>query len=146
MGPDPSKEPPKTQVIVFRHTSGYSIDNYTSYCVDFNYESFDPGNNFNLDTDRYIAPIDGTYLVSGSLVFSDSVYGDKYHLKISVDGNIRGEVVLYAIDSYTSISIVQIIQLEAENFVQLRVRQYNPGYREIYGGINECTYLSISLI
>ena len=108
--------------------------------------SYDPGNNFNLSIYSYIAPINGTYLITGTVTFSACSDGDYYRSIIYVEGTQKAEKFLYAAGgSGISLSVTTIMSLSAGERVEIGYYKQDGINRYLPGG-EKNNYLAISLL
>jgi hypothetical protein len=83
-------------------------------------ESFDPGSNINLSTDKFIAPVKGKYLVIGRIHFYNCVVDKIYQVMIYVGGAMVSENIGHASNTADLvISCVDILDLNINDEVEI---------------------------
>jgi len=129
----------------YLNTGYFETDDFFSI-LELDTLSYDPGNNFNLSIYRYIAPINGTYLITGTVTFSACTDGDYYRAVIYVNGSQKAEKFLYAAGgSGISLSVTTIMSLSAGDRVSLGYYKQDGINRYLPGGENY-NYLAITLL
>ncbi|MFX1500799.1 MAG: hypothetical protein ACFFDH_07530, partial [Promethearchaeota archaeon] len=99
--------------------------------LDFNYKSYDTTNSFNLSTDKYTVPEDGTYLIITSVllhdVFGDNNMGSIYYMINSIY-HMRSYYDLNPDDGIFVVDLTEIVYLYKGDIVEVYI---DPYYYEV---------------
>jgi hypothetical protein len=85
-------------------------------------ENFDVGNNFNTSTERFTAPVDGTYLFMAGLELADN-FSNNTNIKFTVNGNQRNTIRSNAqpITYRHTLQATALFELVANDYVELNI-------------------------
>lgn len=130
-----------------RVTSDYMLNDNINFPaeVDFDWETYDPENCFNLTTDRYIAQKEGYYLITAQVTMT---LADGELLCLLIQGN-TGEMARVfepvGVGGIVSASITDIFYLNAGSWIALWVGHTAGVDRWLEGGLDR-TFMTIAYI
>ncbi len=126
--------------------SSYLISAGSWQTINFNLETFDSGNNFDLSIDRYTAPIAGYYVINSRVSYNNPQDGESFLLAIRINSIQVSTAMVHASNTHSiSVSVSEIRWLDANDNIDSRTYHYGGGDRMIYGGSLN-TFISISLL
>ena len=110
-------------------------------------EEYDPGDNFNTSTYRFTAPVDGYYLINGSVLFTN-VVADRYYMAIIyVYGtDVARNYIHASLTSFACAAVTTMQYLSAGQYIELYA-QSNAGDNtvDILRG-SKYTFLEVALM
>jgi hypothetical protein len=140
-------EPPRPLVRVFSSSSS-AVPVSTYDPVNFNMIDFDVTGDFNIVTDRFIAPISGYYLVSVMVTYTPMYDGEYITAAVFSEGALKA--ACYAQASHTSVlsaSLSDIVYLNSGEYLEIRSSHSGASPRFIYGdSAGAYTYLTITAV
>lgn len=127
----------------FRNTSAQTVTaDGTEVVVQFNGETYDPGNDFDPVTNfNYTVPTSGRYLVTVQAGCAGLVAGTVYRLSIRVNGTIVSSSTNAAAGTDDSFRVTDILDLSAANTIDATMRTASDDF-DIGNGSAE-TWISI---
>ena len=138
----------KPAVRVFRY-SDYTVGSGTWITVNFDTVDFDDGGNFNLITDRFTCPYAGYYLISGRVLFENLDANTNFYVTIFRDITIweAGTASHTSHVDYISSGVVDILYLDVEDTVELKLLHFTTGGATVYGSSwGAYTYFTVMFI
>ena len=126
-------------------SSGHSVPDHNWTVVDFDVEDYDVTSDFNIVTDRFICPTSGYYLISGKVKFVTMLDGEAIVVAVFREGVSEIESSVYGSNTVSlSTNFVDVVYLNAGDYVELRVYHTGSFSRSIYGNTEGTyTYLTI---
>lgn len=123
-------------------TGAQSIADTTDTKINFDNEIFDPGNNFDLTTDQFTAPVTGYYSVAGGVHMASSIAD--LHCYLVVAGTSSGSY-MGTRNTGQSASVSRIIHMTATDTLELHAWQGSGGAVNTSNAYNS-PFLSVHLI
>lgn len=116
--------------------SAQTVANKTRTVIVLDDEDYDPGSNFNVSTHRFVAPVNGYYLITGHVPWGGSTTVGIRFAQIDVDGtNITTNGVPVALaDVGANGSVAVIAYLTASQYVELSTYQTTGGNLDTAAG------------
>jgi len=122
--------------------------------LEFSAETFDADGDFNTTTDRYIAPANGYYLITGSAIYTGLSNGVINALHITINNAIKSSAVnSMATSSFNSVHVTDVYYMTTGQYVQLKTWHENSNTRSIdadgwggFGPYGSGTYLSVARV
>jgi len=133
------QDEPETDVSVSAYASGtVSVPDGPAYfTVPFDVEYYDTANMHDNVTDngKFFAPVDGKYLVTAFVGFSNSAVGIREVIMFDSAGRFFGQVITGASPQQETIMTTSaIIDLSAGQYISLVVTQNSGGPLDLYAG------------
>jgi len=123
----------------------YTVPDLSTRIVDFDNETYDPFDDFNLTSNNYTAPENGPYLITGSICLR-MIDTAVLRVSIYVNNSMKAESLSHAsTNDYISASVTDIILLSAGDKVTLRTF-FDKGGSGDYRAGQEYTFLTIHKI
>jgi hypothetical protein len=118
----PTVTAPTTYTAKMYRAAAQSIPNATATKIDFDTEDFDSGSLADTSTDKFTVPVDGYYLISGYVRFSDSNIGSgeqlQFYYQINASGTAKCLYQFPAGPQYATATINQMEYLEAGDYLE----------------------------
>ena len=127
-------------------SSGHSVPDHNWTVVDFDIVDYDVTSDFNIVTDRFVCPTSGYYLISGKVKFVIMLDGEAIFVAVFREGVSEIESSVYGSNTVSlSTNFVDVVYLNAGNYVEVRVYHTGGSARAIYGDTEGTyTYLTIA--
>lgn len=124
-----------------------NLTDSTDTKVALDTESFDIGSDFDAANSKYVAPQDGKYLVVAKITFNGTVADKPYVAKIFVNGAEYSRYLrVFATADNQDVSIIDMVDLSANDEVELYANQQSGGNLVDITGGERFTMMAISLL
>lgn len=115
--------------------------------VPFASESYDPGNNFNTTTKRFVAPVSGYYEIDAVLRWNQAPAKTRYQVAIYKNGrNASNSMLTTSVNGSVSSDVSDVLRLNQNDSIEIYARSFAGNNRADIAAGQSSTFMSVHLL
>lgn len=137
----------KVKCRVFINNEQADLASSTYHKVLFDDYNFNPGGYFSLANSEFTIPQTGFYLITASILPALRVLGIGAQIRLKINSNYHSCHIVHAVDGNVfSISLTDILYLEAGDVIALYYYFYDPGSLSTISGGEDASWFAVHLL